>query len=70
MARVDRLTDSQHLLLWAIALGSKGANAHGGTRRSLLRRGLIAGREFQGEWIWEVTSSGDAVLESDDRSAP
>lgn len=65
-----QLTDAQHLLLWAIAAGSKGANAHGGTRKSLHRRGLIAGREYQGEWLWETTRQGDEVLDADPRGAP
>lgn len=64
-----RLSDAQLTCLWALALGSKGSGSNARTLHSLLRRGLATVRHHQGAPLWETTTAGESVLDTDPRAS-
>lgn len=69
MSKLARLTDSQFDCLWALSIGSKGSASNARTLESLRRRGLATVRMHQGEWLWETSSAGESLINTDERAA-
>lgn len=63
MTNTTALSDLQLTCLWALALGSRGFGSNARTLESLRRLGLATVRHHQGGRLWEITESGEAVVD-------